>query len=311
MDLQYLIHKNTLGSIEGYLSMADPPGLILSGISGLGKKELGMHIASRLLSTTEKDLKKNPDFYMAGQEQDINAEEVGRIFEFSLRSCIRNKKVILINRAHTITVPTQNKLLKTLEDRPDNILIFLADSNTLIPTVRSRCCTICLRPLSDEAMTDFLKMQGVSACDAGFISYLTGNAPYLYLREQELLEGYKEQYRLLCQIQEKPDLLKAMHALKEKDRENFYEVNSSRPVWNIKLVTYPFYAYCISTINNAGIDKSIYPANLYTPTEAYKIMRMGQHHLKKKNYTKNDYFNLLRNIVNFTEEGGPYATYNL
>ena len=41
------------------------------------------------------------------------------------------KKVILLNNSHTVSVSTQNKLLKILEDREDNVLILLADSNTL------------------------------------------------------------------------------------------------------------------------------------------------------------------------------------
>ena len=37
MNLQDLIHKKTWKEIQGYLAMSNPPGIILSGVPGLGK----------------------------------------------------------------------------------------------------------------------------------------------------------------------------------------------------------------------------------------------------------------------------------
>lgn len=50
-------------------------------------------------------------------------------------------KIIYINNSHLLTPPAQNSLLKTLEEPPDNSLIFLVTTNIdkLLPTVISRC----------------------------------------------------------------------------------------------------------------------------------------------------------------------------
>lgn len=47
MNLQDLIHKKTWKEIQGYLAMSNPPGIILSGVPGLGKFELGLYIAAK------------------------------------------------------------------------------------------------------------------------------------------------------------------------------------------------------------------------------------------------------------------------
>lgn len=51
------------------------------------------------------------------------------------------KKVIVLERAETLTLEAQNCLLKRLEEPPDGtvFLLITANANALIPTVRSRC----------------------------------------------------------------------------------------------------------------------------------------------------------------------------
>ena len=296
MELRKLIHKKTWAAVEGYLSMDSPSNLILSGISGLGKYDLGIYISSQILGCSTAKLLQNPDFYLVGQDRNINVEDITQLIEFSQRTSVKNKKVLLINHAHTITVSSQNKLLKILEDRPNNILIFLEDTNTLIPTVKSRCNRILLHPLNEKEMAVFLKEQGIPDTHIGLIAYLLDNAPYLFLREKELISTYESKFEDISKIKVRADLLKVMNTMKEKDRKNFYEINSDRTAWNIKLILYPFYNYFLKKTKGISSDEG-FPSNLYTVEEAYKILSMGQCHLSKTNYTKNDYFDLLRYIV--------------
>lgn len=297
MNIQDLIHKKTWKELQGYLAMSDPPGIILSGITGVGKYEIGLYIASKILGCPEKDLSKNPDFYITSSNNTVSSEDIKDLVEFSWRTSIKGKKVILINNAHTITVTTQNKLLKLLEDREDNILILLSDSNTLIPTIISRCCHIQIQPPDGDIMRRFLKQKKVEDSDINFMSYMVGNAPFLYAKEEETLMQYKKQLELIYSITVRSDLLKVMNMLKEKDRNNFYENHTSYTSWNIKLLVYPFYLYYSDSINRGINNTDRYPGNLYTTDEAYKIICMGQYHLKIKNYSKNDYFRLLRYVI--------------
>lgn len=297
MNLQDLIHKKTWKEIQGYLAMSNPPGIILSGVPGLGKFELGLYIAAAILGCSEKELYKNPDFYMTGTNDTVSSDDIKDLIDFSWRSSLMGKKVILLNNSHTVSVSTQNKLLKILEDREDNVLILLADSNTLIPTIISRCCHIQLQPPASAIIKRFLIEKGVADSDIDFLSYMIGNAPFLYTKEEKTLMQYKSQLEQLYRITVRSDLLNVMNMLKEKDKNSFYEKNTAHTTWNIKLIMYPFYNYYFDTVNNGDAPSEIYPGNLYTPDEAYSIICMGQYHLKIKNYTKNDYFGLLRYII--------------
>lgn len=297
MNLQDLIHKKTWKEIQGYLAMSNPPGIILSGVPGLGKFELGLYIAAAILGCSEKELYKNPDFYMTGTNDTVSSDDIKDLIDFSWRSSLMGKKVILLNNSHTVSVSTQNKLLKILEDREDNVLILLADSYTLIPTIISRCCHIQLQPPTSAIIKRFLIEKGVADSDIDFLSYMIGNAPFLYTKEEKTLMQYKSQLEQLYRITVRSDLLNVMNMLKEKDKNSFYEKNTAHTTWNIKLIMYPFYNYYFDTVNNGDTASEIYPGNLYTPDEAYSIICMGQYHLKIKNYTKNDYFGLLRYII--------------
>ena len=297
MNLQDLIHKKTCKEIQGYLAMSNPPGIILSGVPGLGKFELGLYIAAAILGCSEKELYKNPDFYMTGTNDTVSSDDIKDLIDFSWRSSLMGKKVIFLNNSHTVSVSTQNKLLKILEDREDNVLILLADSNTLIPTIISRCCHIQLQPPTSAIIKRFLIEKGVADSDIDFLSYMIGNAPFLYTKEEKTLMQYKSQLEQLYRITVRSDLLNVMNMLKEKDKNSFYEKNTAHTTWNIKLIMYPFYNYYFDTVNNGDTASEIYPGNLYTPDEAYSIICMGQYHLKIKNYTKNDYFGLLRYII--------------
>lgn len=297
MNLQDLIHKKTWKEIQGYLAMSNPPGIILSGVPGLGKFELGLYIAAAILGCSEKELYKNPDFYMTGTNDTVSSDDIKDLIDFSWRSSLMGKKVILLNNSHTVSVSTQNKLLKILEDREDNVLILLADSYTLIPTIISRCCHIQLQPPASAIIKRFLIEKGVADSDIDFLSYMIGNAPFLYTKEEKTLMQYKSQLEQLYRITVRSDLLNVMNMLKEKDKNSFYEKNTAHTTWNIKLIMYPFYNYYFDTVNNGDTASEIYPGNLYTPDEAYSIICMGQYHLKIKNYTKNDYFGLLRYII--------------
>ncbi len=70
------------------------------------------------------------------------------------------KKIIVIFNAERLTVGASNALLKTIEEPPDNCLIFLTvkDIADLLPTITSRCRLISLcKPSIDEAKKFLLK----------------------------------------------------------------------------------------------------------------------------------------------------------
>ncbi len=68
-------------------------------------------------------------------------------------------RVMIIDAADDMNVNAENALLKSLEEPPAKTLIILISHvpGKLLPTIRSRCRKLLLKPLSDEMLTNILK----------------------------------------------------------------------------------------------------------------------------------------------------------
>ena len=80
-----------------------------------------------------------------------------------------SRSVVIIDGASTMTVDASNALLKTLEEPPAGVLFLLLtdDEESLLSTVRSRCQTLQLLPMSRRLMIDHLgRNHGVSEGEA-------------------------------------------------------------------------------------------------------------------------------------------------
>ncbi len=69
-----------------------------------------------------------------------------------------SRTVIIIGGAGSMTIDAANALLKTLEEPPPGVLFLLLgeDEEALLPTIRSRCQTLPLLPMSRQQMMAFL-----------------------------------------------------------------------------------------------------------------------------------------------------------
>ncbi len=69
-----------------------------------------------------------------------------------------NARIVIVDAADQLNRSAANALLKSLEEPPSNALFLLVCHNpgSLLPTVRSRCRRLSLRPLDDAALAEFL-----------------------------------------------------------------------------------------------------------------------------------------------------------
>ena len=76
----------------------------------------------------------------------------------NLSSVEGSRSVIIIDGASTMTVDAANALLKTLEEPPPSVLFLLLtdEEESLLSTIRSRCQTLQLLPMSRQQMIDHL-----------------------------------------------------------------------------------------------------------------------------------------------------------
>ena len=87
-----------------------------------------------------------------------------------------SRTVIIIDGAGSMTIDAANALLKTLEEPPPGVLFLLLadDEDALLSTIRSRCQTLPLLPMSRRDMLDYLTQQrGASESDADMLYRLS------------------------------------------------------------------------------------------------------------------------------------------
>lgn len=177
------------------------------GTQGIGKKMIATEFAKMILclednkycnhckSCIEFDTNNNPDFVLISPDgNNIKIEQIRDIQKrIQEKPIISEKKVYIIDNADLMTTEAQNCLLKTLEEPPEFAVIILigSNSNTFLPTIKSRCTIMNFNKISDEKMTKYLREK----CD---VKNIDQNMLYMYqgsigkaLELKEKQEEYK------------------------------------------------------------------------------------------------------------------------
>ncbi len=87
---------------------------------------------------------------------EIRVDEVRRAGAFlRMTAAAGGWRIIVVDAADELNPNAANALLKVLEEPPRQALLLLVSHvpGRLLPTVRSRCCSLPLRPLSEDAVT--------------------------------------------------------------------------------------------------------------------------------------------------------------
>ena len=94
------------------------------------------------------------------QRREIVADDARAVGEFlHLTSSQGGWRVVIVDGADLMNSHAANSLLKTLEEPPKRTVLMLASDNPgrLLPTIRSRCRTLTIKPLSDDVMAELLQ----------------------------------------------------------------------------------------------------------------------------------------------------------
>lgn len=93
--------------------------------------------------------------------------------DVSIKPYARPKKIYIIDEAEKMNTQAQNAMLKTIEEPPEYAIIMLLVSNEslLLPTIRSRCIQLSVRPVDKQLISAYLMDKcGVSSYMAGIAS---------------------------------------------------------------------------------------------------------------------------------------------
>ncbi len=117
-------------------------------------------------------------------------------------------RVVIVDGADTLNRSSENALLKILEEPPKrSVLLLLSDNpGSLLPTTRSRCRRLALRPLANDVVTAALMRQHpqLAAADAASLARLAGGSigRALTLASGEGLALYRSLFAVLQRLPE-------------------------------------------------------------------------------------------------------------
>ena len=213
-------------------------GWLISGPAGIGKATLAWRIARYALhATTTPDLaidprnatfrqiaaaahpdcrlvrrSINPKSRPAKLRGEIVVDDIRALGPFLRQTAAQGGwRVVVIDTADEMNTNAANALLKLLEEPPPQVLLLLVSHapSRLLPTIRSRCRALTLRPLSDSQVSQVIDTHpaasDIPAEDLAIIARMAEGSPgrALALIERGGLAAYRELLDLMATL---PDI---------------------------------------------------------------------------------------------------------
>lgn len=180
--------------LEGYRRQNRlPPALLVSGPSGLGKRQLVRQFAQVLLCENRSacgecfacrlfEAQTHPDWVTVAPEpdKDLTVDKIrGLIDILALKPHYGRERVVVIEASDRMNLAAANSFLKTLEEpAPGTLIALLSESPARLPaTVRSRCQHLKLAVPPLKVSSSWLQHQGFAEEMAELALALNGWAP--------------------------------------------------------------------------------------------------------------------------------------
>ena len=191
-------HKDIISRLDqAVINKHVASAFLFSGPDGIGKKLVALRLAQALncrqfnsegpcqqcASCRKIAALNHVEVKVITREEKAKNLKIEQIFQLqadiSLRPVEADKKVYIIDDAHTLTRDAANCLLKTLEEPPlDSLLILItANPSVLLSTVLSRCQKIKFKSLPRQEVMRRLQEEGALASDsAHFLADFAGGS---------------------------------------------------------------------------------------------------------------------------------------
>ena len=173
----------------------------------------------------------HPDVFVYGINGKIDVAAVNEILaDISVSPYEADKKVYCLLSVESMNDTSQNKILKSLEEPPKNVIFVLTCANTknVLSTILSRVKTLNIDSLKPDEILSLLRQNGVSQ-DAANIAVACSNQNSTLaekLTAQSFLKMYESIFDMLENLKSSRDCLKFAHIFEAKtiDKNEFLDV---------------------------------------------------------------------------------------
>lgn len=184
MRLPHLLGNSRL---KEALASLPPSGVgsavLLDGPAGIGKRTAAADLAAGLLcpqpngpcgvcpSCKRASAGSHPDLIWLKESEPSKGVKLEQVRQLRAQSFLRPSeapfKVFVIPQADRLNLPSQNALLKVLEEPASSVFVLLCENReAMLQTVRSRCKTFRLAPLEQQELLAELSRRCDSSADA-------------------------------------------------------------------------------------------------------------------------------------------------
>ncbi len=171
---------------------------LLIGPQGIGKKTLALEFARQIVGAQAQSA--HPDIILFDQLVEGGAEAVrAALGQMSSTPLASDHRIVIIDGADRLNNHSANALLKTLEEPSSRTIFFLiADSQSVLATIRSRCQVFACNPLNDEQMRGYAQDKNLAVSDQ-VLTLASGSIGTMHelLNEPEELVKITEQLQVL------------------------------------------------------------------------------------------------------------------
>lgn len=212
-EVQPLASKILMNSIKkGRISHA----YLIQGARGTGKEALALLLAKSLFCEQKLGMEpchtcnvckriktgNHPDVHwIMPVGQSIRKEQIRHLQkEFTYSGLESNQKLYIVTGSETLTLNAANRILKFLEEpsQETTAIMLTENSQSIIPTIRSRCQVIDLQPLNPALFREALLDSGISKTNATLLSALTNNLNDAFLLNQD--EWFAKARKIVLQL---------------------------------------------------------------------------------------------------------------
>lgn len=166
----------------------------------------------------------NPDItHLYPVKDKIKVDDISTLLEDVSIKSLSGRKLYFIHRADCMNVASQNKLLKTLEEPPQDVTIFLGVANeaSMLDTIKSRTRTIAIDVFDEDVIYDTLVSHGfdkdvcavASACAEGQL----GKA-FKIAGSQDYADLYKTALYVLKELARSSDIVRVDGLIAQEHR---------------------------------------------------------------------------------------------